>query len=54
MRTECIVKESAAPNSASPFLYIIPTKYQQPEIAKPIDRKFTIRSGWQNEFEIAL
>ncbi|MEQ1676755.1 MAG: Ig-like domain-containing protein [Chitinophagaceae bacterium] len=29
-------------------------KHQQPEIAKPIDRKLTIRSGWQNEFEIVL
>jgi hypothetical protein len=29
-------------------------KHQQPEIAKPIERKITIKPGWGNEFEIAL
>ncbi|MBL7747390.1 MAG: hypothetical protein JNM19_08205, partial [Chitinophagaceae bacterium] len=29
-------------------------KHLQPEIAKPIERKLTIKPGWQNEFEIAL
>lgn len=29
-------------------------KHQQPEIAKPIERKLNIKPGWGNEFEIAL
>ncbi len=29
-------------------------KHQQPEIAKPIERKINVKPGWQNEFEIAL
>ncbi|HEX7902429.1 MAG TPA: Ig-like domain-containing domain [Chitinophagaceae bacterium] len=29
-------------------------KHQQPELVKPIDRKFIIKPGWENEFEIAL
>jgi len=29
-------------------------KHQQPEIGRPIERKLTIKPGWQNEFEIAL
>jgi hypothetical protein len=27
-------------------------KHQQPEIAKPVGRKITVKPGWQNEFEI--
>jgi hypothetical protein len=29
-------------------------KHLQPEIVKPIERKINVKSGWQNEFEIAL
>ncbi|MDP4263399.1 MAG: Ig-like domain-containing protein [Bacteroidota bacterium] len=29
-------------------------KHRQPEIAKPIERKLTIKSNWDNEFEIKL
>ena len=29
-------------------------KHKQPEIVKLIDRKITVKPGWQNEFEIAL
>ncbi len=29
-------------------------KHKQPEIAKPIERRLTIKPGWQNEFEVAL
>lgn len=29
-------------------------KHKQPEIAKPIDRKLTIKANWDNEFEIKL
>lgn len=29
-------------------------KHKQPEIARPIERRLTIKPGWQNEFELAL
>jgi Bacterial Ig-like domain len=29
-------------------------KHQQPELVKPIERKITVKPGWQNEYEIAL
>ncbi|MBC7872842.1 MAG: Ig-like domain-containing protein [Ferruginibacter sp.] len=29
-------------------------KHKQPELVKPIERKITVKSAWQNEFEIAL
>ena len=28
------------------------SKHKQPEIVKPIERKITVKPGWQNEFEI--
>jgi hypothetical protein len=29
-------------------------KHQQPEIAKPIERKINIKPAWKNEFDISL
>jgi hypothetical protein len=29
-------------------------KHKQPEIARPVERKITVKAAWQNEVEIAL